>query len=1099
MFICFRCILFIAFLFSFFSCSNKEGKSETIFTLLDSSYTGINFVNNLPINVMTDDNVLSSQYYYNGGGVAIGDVNNDGLSDIYLTANKSSNKLFLNLGNLKFKDVTEEAGVGSNRFSTGATFVDINNDGFLDLYVCNSGVKSTKIKDRANQFYINQGDGTFKELAKEYRINDPNFSTHAAFFDYDKDGDLDLYVLNYSIDFRGDVTKRDYNDNDLKQYSGRMLENLGLKFKDVTKESGLLHYGYGLGVAVSDINNDNWPDLYVANDFTIPDKMFINNGDKTFTDKIKSFTNQTSWFSMGVDISDFNNDGFVDIGLLDMASQDHVRGKIFMASMDPNNFYYLVNELGYQYQYMFNSLQINNGNNTFSNIANLSGVAKTDWSWAPLFADFNNDGFKDYFVSNGYRRVFGDNDFQIKLNRYKKLNKLDQKNREVLYYEMPELQLPNKLYINDKNLKFRDLGEMEGVTQGSFSNGAAYGDLDNDGDLDLVVNNIDQETFIYRNNSEQNSNSQFLKVNLLGEIPSDYYGAKVTLFYGEKMQLQEYSLSRGFMSSVEHNLHFGLLKNVESIDSIVVNWIDGTKNIMKNIACNQILNISKNSGLPFQNSFKENTLFSTMPANSYGIDFVHSENDYNDFTKENLLPHKQSCLGPFSSVGDVNNDQLDDVFIGGASNQSGKIYIQNKLGQFSELKTNVFNQDKICEDMGSIFFDYDGDGDLDLYVVSGGGGEFDKDSDLLQDRLYINNGRGDFVKSQGVLPLMITSGQKVKAEDVDDDGDLDLFIGGRTLPGVYPYSPRSFLLINNNGTYEDVTESWNSKLKYLGMVTDFIFSDIDRDNKPDLIIVGEWENIKVFRNTGNSFAEASSEYDFSKLSGWWYSIASGDFNNDGQLDYLVGNIGENIKFKASEKEPFHIFTNDFDNSGDQDIVLSYYYNGELVPSRGRECSSGDMPFITEKCKTYKEFAESSLEEVYGSDKLESANHLTANIFGSIIILSSPEGYAYKKLNIEAQFAPINRFIVEDVNQDGNLDFIIGGNMYHTEVETARYDAGTGRCFLGDGTGSFNVLSVNASGIYIDQDVKDINPLIINDKTSYLVTNNNDAPQIIIKE
>ena len=1090
---CFLTLLILAL----FSCSNKE-KNTKLFSLLNSKYTGVDFINHLPIDVMTDDNVLSSQYYYNGGGVAIGDVNNDGLQDLYLTANKSSNKLFLNLGNLRFKDVTLQAGVGSIRFSTGATFVDVNNDGFLDLYVCNSGVKSTQIKDRANQFYINQKDGTFKELAREYGVNDPNFSTHAAFFDYDKDGDLDLYILNYSIDFRGDITNRDYTDNDLKQYSGRMLENLGSKFKDVTKESGLLHYGYGLGVSVSDINNDNWPDLYVANDFTIPDKIFINNGDKTFSDKIKSFTNQTSWFSMGVDIADFNNDGFVDIGLLDMASQDHVRGKIFMASMDPNNFYYLVNELGYQHQYMFNSLQLNNGNNTFSNIANLSGVAKTDWSWAPLFADFNNDGFKDYFVSNGYRRVFGDNDFQIKLNKYKKLNKLNQKNREILYNEMPELKLPNKLYINNKNLKFEDLGEMEGLTQGSFSNGAAYSDLDNDGDLDLVVSNIDQETFIYRNNTEQFSNSQFLKVNLSGDVSSDYYNAKVTLFYNDKIQFQEYSPSRGFMSSVEHSLHFGFSKNVELLDSLVVNWIDGTRSVVKNIACNQVLSVSKSQNLTLQTSIPNNTIYTTLPAESYGINFIHSENEYNDFAKENLLPHKQSCLGAFASVGDVNGDNLEDVFLGGASNQESKIYIQNKFGKFNELKTNVFNQDKSCEDMGSLFFDYDGDNDLDLYVVSGGGGEFDKDSDYLQDRLYINKGGGNFIKSKNILPSMVTSGQKVKAEDIDNDGDLDLFVGGRTLPGLYPYSPRSFLLINNNGVYEDLTENWNPKLTHLGMVTDFLFCDIDSDSKKDLIIVGEWENIKVFLNTGSAFIEASDQYDFSELSGWWYSIASGDFNNDNKLDFLVGNIGENIKFKASNKEPFHIFTNDFDNSGDQDIVLSYYYNGELVPSRGRECSSGDMPFITEKCKTYKEFAESSLEDVYGTEKLESANHLTANIFSSIIILSTQNGYTYNKLNVEAQFSPINKFIVEDFNKDGNLDFIIGGNMYHTEVETARYDAGTGRCFLGDGNGGFNSLSVNKSGIYIDHDVKDINPLIINNKKTYLVTNNNSAPQMIIK-
>jgi len=456
-------------------------------------------------------------------------------------------------------------------------------------------------------------------------------------------------------------------------------------------------------------------------------------------------------------------------------------------------------------------------------------------------------------------------------------------------------------------------------------------------------------------------------------------------------------------------------------------------------------------------------------------------------------------LGPFTSIGDINNDNLDDIFIGGAAKQSAKLYIQQLNGTFTDSKIKVFSEDAHSEDMGSLFFDFDGDNDLDLYVVSGGGGEFNKDSKLLQDRLYVNQGNGDFVKSKGVLPKMISSGQQVKSEDIDNDGDLDLFIGGRTLPGLYPYSPKSFLLINQNGVYVDQTEKWNPKLTQLGMVTDFVFSDINDDNNKDLIIVGEWETIKVFINQGDSYLDASSNYNFSKLSGWWYSIESGDFNNDNKPDYVVGNIGENIKFKASEKEPFHIFTNDFDNSGDQDIVLSYYYNGELVPSRGRECSSGDMPFITSKCKSYKEFAESSLEDVYGSEKLESANHLTANIFSSIILLSNAEGgYDYKKLNIEAQFSAINKFILGDFNDDSNLDIILGGNMYHTEVETPRYDAGTGRCLYGDGKGNFHAMTVHESGIYISKDVKDIDPLVNNNQSAFIVTNNNDLPQIIIE-
>jgi len=1080
--------------------TNQAKQTKTLFTLLAPSKTGVYFTNTLPVNVMNKNNSLSSQYYYNGAGVSLGDINNDGLVDIYFTANKSSNKLYLNMGDMEFKDVTESAGVGSKRFSTGAVFVDINNDGFLDLYVCNSGVVN-KPRELANQLYINQKDGTFKEMGGQYNVNDPNYSTQAVFFDYDRDGDLDLYILNYSTDFSGDVAKRaTLTNKELKRLSGRMLENVGNKFKDVTKQSGVLHYGYGLGVVASDINNDGWPDLYVANDFTIPDKIFINNHNKTFTDQCKSYVKHVPWFSMGVDIADINNDGFLDIGSLDMAAADHIRGKTLMQSMDPISFNYLVNTLNYQHQYMFNALQINNGNNTFSEIANLSSVAKTDWSWAPLFADFNNDGYKDYFVTNGFRKANSNNDWKIKLDKIKREGKLDRKNREKIYEEMPEVKLPNKLFINNQNLKFNDIGDKQGLHQPSFSNGAAYADLDNDGDLDLVINNIDQEAFIYRNNTTENEKNQFLRVNLDATNNSEYYNAKVFIYYDNKLQMQEYSPVRGFQSCVEHTLHFGVPEQINNIDSILVYWLDGTSKKVDNPSLNSVVKITKLGSEMIAKKPLIETLFETVEASNYDITFIHKENEFDDFIDESLLPHKQSVLGPFSSVADVNKDGLDDIYIGGAKGQSGILYKQHKSGKFINSFSDVWEKDKSHEDMGSLFFDYDNDGDLDLYVVSGGGGDVKSEPSLLQDRIYINNGNGEFIKAMNVLPKIESSGQQVKANDIDMDGDLDLFVGGRTMPGKYPYSPKSYILINENGKYIDKSNDWlGEDLSFIGMVTDFVFTDLNNDQLSDLVIVGEWMSVKAILNKGNSFTDVSSEYGFDKLKGWWYSIEQADFNNDGKIDFLLGNIGKNIKFKASMKKPFHIYTNDFDETGDQDIVLSYYYKGEQVPSRGRECSSGEMPFITSQCKTYQDFAEASIEDIYGKDKIEDALHFEATTFESYILLSdSNASYIPTPLNIEAQFSPINRFIIKDFDNDGNKDIILAGNMYHTEVETPRYDAGPGLYLQGLGNGYFNSFPVYKSGIYLPYDVKDLDFITLNGKEGVLVSNNNREPQLIIK-
>jgi hypothetical protein len=752
---------------------------------------------------------------------------------------------------------------------------------------------------------------------------------------------------------------------------------------------------------------------------------------------------------------------------------------------------------------MFNSFQLNNGNGTFSNIANLTGTAKTDWSWAALFADFNNDGHKDYFITNGFKKNTLDNDFQIELkntkSKYQKGIPLNV--RKIVYGLMPEIKLPNYLFLNKGNLEFENIAIKAGLGAPSFSNGASYADLDLDGDLDLVINNVDQVAFLYRNNTSETQCNKFLRIDFHDKTNgSNFYHAKVTVFHENNLQIQEYSPTRGYKSAVDHVLNFGFGCDTEIIDSVVVKWIDGKTKKLRNVSTYQTLKISKNN-LQSESLTKKsvNSLFKEVNPTKYGIDFIHIENDFDDFDIEGLLPHRQSRLGPFASVGDINQDGLDDVFIGGASGQAGRMFIQKTNGNFFTSNSQPWTEDRLSEDMSSLFFDFDNDKDLDLYVVSGGSGEFEIDSWHLQDRIYENDGRGNFSRNRDILPVMLTSGQQVKASDIDLDGDLDLFVGGRVIPGRYPYSPESYLLVNENGVFMNKIDDWAPELKEVGLVTDFLFTDFNNDEKNDLIIVGEWMSVFMLENTGNSFRDVSSEFQVNDLKGWWYSIEEGDFNLDGIPDYLLGNIGKNIKFKASVKEPFHIYTNDFDDTGDQDIVLSSYYKGRLVPSRGRECSAGEMPFITDVCETFEDFANASIEDIYGTEKLMEAKHLEANIFKSILLLStSDRKYVRKSLAIEAQMSPVNRFVVRDFDGDGFEDVILGGNMFHTEVETPRYDAGRGLFLKGNGRGEFKALSVLESGIYIPGDVKDIDFLTVKGNQALFVCNNNMASQIFIK-
>ena len=1076
-----------------------------LFTSLPAAETGLDFVNDVREDVTSEFNVLSYEYYFNGGGVGIGDVNNDGLQDVVLTGNTSPNKLFLNKGKMQFEDVTDQAGINQGKqWSTGVSMVDINGDGWLDIYICQGGPQ-TDPQVRKNLLFINNGlaEGsntpTFTEKAGEYGLTDTNRSNQAAFFDYDKDGDLDCFVINNAKYFRV-IFQAIFDDlkikKNLEEASSNLFRNDNGKFVKVTEQAGMLRYGYGLGVAVSDINEDGWLDVYVSNDYSVPDFMYINNGDGTFTDRIKEKTQQISFFGMGCDIADFNNDGLADIAQVDMAADDHIRDKTLMESMDVAGFWFFVHTMGYQYAYMFNSLQLNNGNGTFSNIAGMAGVLRTDWSWAALLADFDNDGWKDYFVSNGYRRYARDNDFRNEMARLRDANggSIPLNMRQEMYDMMPQVSLPNIIYRNNKDLTFTNATQDWGLSEPSYSNGAAYADLDNDGDLDLVINNIHQPAFLYRNNAVEQGRGNFLRIQLKNQTPKE--GTRVTIYYGEELQFQEWYTIRGYESTVDGTLHFGL-GDMTKVDRIEVVWPNGKSQVLANVQTNQTLVVDQKEASEGAVAAKVLPTPSIEQVNpfSLGIDFRHQENSFDDFVREGLLPHRQSTLGPGIAVADVNGDQLDDFYIGGASGQAGVLYVQNPDGTFRKNEFQPWAElDKLSEDMDALFFDADNNGLLDLYVVSGGSGEFQSGAEALQDRLYINFGGGRFQKVNA-LPPMKTSGKVVKAADFDGDGDLDLFVGGAAVPGKYPFPERSYLLRFEKNTYTDVTAEVAPELLSPGMVKDALWTDLNKDSRPDLVIVGEWMPVMAFLNENGQLRNASEEMGTAGLLGWWQSIAEADVDADGDKDLIVGNIGMNSKFYVSPQKPLLVYGADFDNNGINDVVLSKPYKDKFVPSRGRQCSSEQMPFIKEKFPTYNDYAQASIEEVYGKDKLKEALALSANTFASMVLFRQADGrFEAHKLPKLAQVSPANAIIPGDYNGDGQVDLLIVGNNFDAEVETPRYDAGTGLFLRGDGKGEFEPVRVYESGFYAAGNARDM--VLVNlagKKGKLILVANNNAP------
>ena len=1078
-------------IFSFFLSSQ-----ETLFTLVDNSKTGINFSNEL---VDTKEHsIFLYANYYGGAGVGIGDFDNDGLEDIFFAANLLDDKIYKNLGNFEFEDKTKMSGIINNgSWSTGVTVADVNNDGLLDIYVSCELYDDAPVL-RRNKLYINQGSFKFKESASEWGVDVDRRTRHSVFFDYNKDGLLDLYLLNHPPN-TGNFSPFFGKDMSLPEYNLQLFENKGNHFVDVTESAGLNRSGFPNAAVIGDFNKDGWPDIYVANDFDSPDFLYFNNKDKTFTYATETSLRHTSFYSMGVDAADINNDSHLDLMVLDMTAEDNFRLKSNMSGMNPDSFWKVVNDGGH-YQYMFNTLQLNNGNDTFSDIAQFTGTAATDWSWSSLVADFDNDGQKDIYITNGLLRDIRNTDADKKIADIvsKKINEYiiqNPNNTEITLWDvvdlkelldlLPSQKLKNYYYKNHGNLEFSNITDSSGLNQPSFSHGASYVDLDNDGDLDLVVNNVNDKPFIYENNSENNGNN-FIRLKMVDDKPT--LGTKVKMFYDKEFQYFETTNVRGIYSTSEDVVHFGINKS-KAIDSILIEWPDQTLQKIINPKINKIhkvykegININSRLNINDDKRFNEDKSI---------LNYTHRENYFNDYDKQVLLPHKLSQLGPAIAKGDINGDGLEDLFIGGASGQEASVYIQNE-NSFEKIDNDIWTKHKALEDIDAVFFDSDNDGDLDLYVVSGGN-EFMPNSSTYLDRLYINDGNGNFTFRRELLPSNFESGSVVKAFDFDNDGDLDLFVGSRMKPWNYPEPASSYLLVNENGKFSNYN---TDQFTDLGLVTDAEWFDYDNDGDSDIVVVGEWMPITVFKNQDGNFIKEEINTNLGCSStGWWYSIEVGDLNNDKLPDLIVGNLGLNYKYKASVDEPFEVFYDDFDENGTKDIVLAYYNYGIQFPLRGFSCSSQQVPDLKDKFEKYDIFASLDVQEVYGEENLENALRLSVNTFESAALINNESFFDFKPLPNYAQFSSVNDIIIKDFDNDQINDLLIVGNMYHAEIETARNDAGNGLFLKGVGDGSFKEVSVSESGFFAPGDSKKIITLNLGNNDIILVANNNDRIQI----
>ena len=1053
-----------------------------IFNEISSQHSGITFQNQLTENLSTGENILDFDFFFNGAGVAAADFDNDGLKDLFFAANQVDNRIYKNEGDFRFADKTETAGIKASKFwSNGVTCADVNEDGFIDIYVSQGGPYGPE--KRANLLYINNGDFTFKESAKEYGLADIGISTQTAFFDFDKDGDLDCFVMNESpligldpVSFYSMI--KTHNTALLGISSSHLYKNDNGKFRDITEQAGLLLPSFGLGLCISDINNDNWLDIYVANDYYIPDAVYINDKKGGFFNETENRLQHSSFFSMGLDIADINNDSYQDIYVLDMASEDHIKSKTLMASMDVDNFNLLTQNFNFPYQYMFNAMQLNNGQHKFDNIAHFSRTSKTDWSWACLIEDFDKDGRKDIFVSNGYRKYTRDNDFQIRVNKLKQKygdQAVPLKEKEALYKTVPSEKIPNIFYRQSKPLHFENVATKIGLGKASFSNGAVHADLDNDGDLDLVVNNIDEEAFLYENTSEKNG-FHYLKVKLESKLSEPF--AKVWIHYGDQVQIAESKRVRGYLSSLPTDIYFGL-GEVDKIDSLVVKWLDGKTEKISDVSVNQTLTLNENAAISTGSSEKSLAIKFKGSQNILPS-YKHVDNRYNDFGTETLLPYKQSVTGPNMRLVSKSKDTEDALFLSASQGQSPLLISTNK-------NTTISFDIGPSEIADAILFDIDNDGDNDAYLLSAGN-EAKAEDAMFTDHLFINE-KGLYKKSDQTKLNPGSSSKTGAPIDFDKDGDNDLIVCNRIIPQKYPTHAPSILYENKNGKLIDVTKDKAPSLFEFGIINDLEVLDFNNDGWMDFMVVGEWTGIGLFQNKEGVFENVAAEYDLDSKLGWWFSMTPTDFNNDGKMDYILGNLGLNSKYKASEKKPLYIYGHDFDKNGTYDQIFSYEYKGEQVPFRGRQCSSEQVPFIKEKFPTYESFANASLQDVYGSE-LSNATQKKATTFASAVLIQTANGFELMDLPLEAQLRPILDGVSFDIDENGFEDLILVGNIFETEVETPRLDYQNATVLLSDGK-TYNYSAKYSNQLPIGGDSKSILLLKSNGKPSTILIGVND--------
>jgi hypothetical protein len=1088
------------FLFiNFISCS--KGNSDSLFTKLDASQTGIDFQNEVKNG--KNMNIFKYRNFYNGGGVAIGDINNDGLADVFFTSNQGTNKLYLNKGNFKFEDISRKSGIeGKKAWSTGVVMVDINGDGLLDIYVCDAGSNIDAI--RKSQLYINNGNATFTEKGAEYNLADTGITTHAAFFDYDKDGDLDCYILNNSFIPVGTLNysnKRELRDKDwdvadiLKGGGDKLMRNDNGKFVDVSESAGIFSslIGFGLGVTVGDVNGDLYPDIYISNDFYERDYLYINNKNGTFSEQIQGWATHTSQSSMGADLADVNNDGKSDVFTTDMLPEGDVRLKT-TTSFD--NYDLLTRKLNLDFfnQYMSNTLQINDDNNKFVEIANYAGVAKTDWSWGALLFDMDNDGYKDIYVCNGIYHDLTNQDFMdFFANEFLQKMVVTGKKEEIetIIAKMPSTPISNYAYKNNQNLTFTNNAINWGLDTPSFSNGAAYGDLDNDGDLDLVVNNVNMESFVYKNNSEKNKTNHFVKVKLKGDNQNKFaIGSVVELYSGKEIIRQELIPSRGFQSSIDYVMVFGL--GNKKIDSLQVIWPNGKAQTIKKVVLNSTINLSiadAKKEYIFKNT-QPKPLLKEIKTNF----FTHKENDYIDFDYEGLISKMLSQEGPSLAVGDINGDGNDDVFVGGAKGQAGKIYLNKGTNSFSVTAQKDLDADVNFEDTAASLFDADNDGDLDLFVGSGGNEKTDQAN--YKNRLYLNNGKGIFIKSKTIIPTTNNNISVIAPCDFDNDGDIDVFVGSRSVPGVYGIDPKHLLLENDGkGNFTNSIDKKAFKLNSTGMITDAVWEDIDNDSKKDLIVVGDWMAPQIFKNTGRRLAVFKSN--LTSYSGFWNSVNCVDLNNDGKKDFIFGNKGTNTTYIASAKNPMKLFTNDFDSNGTIEQIATRSIEGKDIPINLKQELAKQIPSIKKKNLSYADYAKKSVQEIFAQEVVGNSLQKTAVIQESVVAINKGNGqFEIKILPKEVQFSSINTSCVMDVNKDGILDIILGGNQYEFKPQFGRLDANHGSILLGNKKGNFSWLPYANSGFFLTGEVQKIKTIKNKNNTiAILAVLNNNAPKL----